>query len=279
MPRLAVRRSHSCRISWRPVSHLSGSDTASAARDVAFPGDQCRIYWKFLCIRVLAKAARFPGGRREVMPSFEGMRRRPIGRRERCRLDMVPPIGGTVPGGTVRCCLLAALAAAGFGGGQQSRRPIGRRQKRGGAGRCFQPEIWHAACWRRGVMPSIDGAVSCCRSAARKGRAIARSGSGGGGGRGVCAAGPAIAQGRRSCAAGQDPDRRKHAAGLDAGRQAIGRGRAAGSGGAMAGLIHGRGVRLPRRIRRRTVAAGPAEWCRNWLPDRATVPARFRAGR
>ena len=45
-----------------------------------------------------------------------------LGRRERCRLDMVPPIGGTVPGGTVRCraiarhgvwcCLLAALAAA-----------------------------------------------------------------------------------------------------------------------------------------------------------------------
>ena len=35
------------------------------------------------------------------MPSFGGMSRRPIGRRERCRLDMVPPIGGTVPGGAV----------------------------------------------------------------------------------------------------------------------------------------------------------------------------------
>ena len=50
-----------CRISWRPVSHL------------------------FLCVRVLARAARFPGGRREAMPSFGGMRRRPIGRRKRCR--------------------------------------------------------------------------------------------------------------------------------------------------------------------------------------------------
>ena len=134
MSRLAVRRSHSCRISWRPVSHLSGSDAASAARDVVFPGGQCRIYWKFLCVRVLARAARFPGGRREAMPSFGGMRRWPIGRRERCRAIArhgvwCRPIGrhGTVlPFGST-CRRLNS------GGGQQSRRPIGRHQRGGGA--------------------------------------------------------------------------------------------------------------------------------------------------
>ena len=121
-----------------------------------------------------------------------------------CRLDMVPPIGGTAygagqgrhgvwcrptgrhktawqrPGSKPAAALLparpigragmvppywAALAAAGFGGGRQSRRPIGRRQRGGGV--CgLPPSFWTAGGCRPAFWPG-----------GRMGRAKARRGS------------------------------------------------------------------------------------------------------
>ena len=195
----ANRRHGSWRRGFGPlgtVRRLADRVGRAADRNWGFSGRGCGV-WECGCPGTRSLGMRMsgnadvrecgcPGMRSPGMRSLGEMRspgtaRRPIGRRERCRLEWCRRLAarysaGQLPGteygaarsgGTEWCRLLAALAAAwngaanrrhGSGGGQQSRRPIGRRQRGGVAcvGTLGRPGV--GAPGRPGVLPSCGTA-------------------------------------------------------------------------------------------------------------------------